>query len=192
MHSRDAYCNFEMKQIFPVFFLLGAFSLVHGAVGISHVSAAGSNTFHVLQTFDGSDFTGFSFSFVSGNSYQYAGSFIDEGLDLFRVFEGDVFTPAAIFGNGLQEFVAGNNFVLPAEFFVGLETPSIEATFATLSPAYGWAKIGNSNGVLTLLDHAIDYSGNGLIVGTTTVVPEPGSMSLLAFTAGGLLIRRKR
>jgi hypothetical protein len=181
-----------MKTILIAISILGSSTLLNAAVGISHITSAGGNMFHVDQKFDKSDYTGFLFSFISGSTYQYGGSLLDEGLDMYRVFSGNTFTPAAISNGNFLKLNAGSNYSLSSIFYVGLETPSREAGFATLPPAYGWARMSSSGGVLTLLDHAIDYSGNGLIVGTTTVVPEPGVTGLIAIGLTCILTRRCR
>ena len=181
-----------MKTILIAILILGSSTLSNAAVGISHITSAGGNIFYVDQKFDKSDYTGFLFSFISGSTYQYGGSFLDEGLDMYRVFSGNTFTPAAISNGNFVEFTLNSNYSFPSTFYVGLETPSRDAGFATLSPAYGWARIGNSGGVLSILDHAIDYGGHGLIVGTTTVIPEPSASILAAIGLTYFITRRSR
>jgi len=58
---------------------------------------------------------------------------------------------------------------------------------------FGWAKIQyTTSSGLVLLDTAVENSGHGIIVGTTTVVPEPSLHLLTAMGAAGLLFKRKR
>lgn len=184
-----------MKPVVPFLLMLLIAPPLHAAVGVSHIVGFGGspfNEFHVYQTFEKTDYTGFMFMFLSGSTYQYMGSYIDEGLDLYRTSAGAAFAPGTVSNGSFTPFVYSSNYVLTGDFFVGLVTPSKDSSFATLPPAYGWARLRSSNGVLSLVDHAIDYSGNGLIVGTTTVVPEPGSGILFVTAACGLLHRRRR
>ena len=71
--------------------------------------------------------------------------------------------------------------------------------------SFGWARLQhNGNNPLTLLDFAVmDYAGlpyslgdpllgNGIIAGTTTVVPEPTSFIPLAMGAGALFLAARR
>lgn len=182
-----------MKTILVILSIFGSATLLPASVGVSHVTSGfGPNDFHVFQKFDKSDYTGFVFSHLSGSSYRYGGSYLDEGLDLYRVFSGDRFTPGGITNGDFVEFAMSAAYNVPLEFYVGLETPTRDLGFATLPPAYGWAKLSSSNGVLTVLDSAIDYSGNGLIVGTTTVIPEPCAHVLFAMGLTCMLQRRSR
>ncbi len=180
-----------MKAITVVISILGSATLSPAAVGISHIVDLG-NQFHVYQTFEKSDYTGFMFDSIGGSWYQYGGSYLDEGLDLYSVVSGNTFTPAAITNGDFSGFSFGSYYNFPSISYIGLVTPSRDAGLTGYLPAYGWARVSSSGGVLTILDHAIDYSGNGLIVGTTTVVPEPCVTGLIAIGLGCFFIRRCR
>jgi hypothetical protein len=45
---------------------------------------------------------------------------------------------------------------------------------------YGWVRIQNFFGQLTMLDNAVSYGGAGIIVGTSTPAPEPATTGLIA------------
>ena len=53
-------------------------------------------------------------------------------------------------------------------------------------PLFGWAQLVNNNGVIELLDGALEYKGSGIYAGTQTIIPEPSLLGLLAF--GALLL----
>ena len=60
---------------------------------------------------------------------------------------------------------------------------------------YGWARLmfyGNGANNFTLLDYAWGDVGDSITAGQTALVPEPGSLGLLALGGAGLLAWRKR
>ena len=61
-------------------------------------------------------------------------------------------------------------------FYFGVRTFS---DFGEDIQGFGWALMNHSEGGLTLLGSAITYDQPGIIIGTTTTIPEPGVMCLL-------------
>lgn len=57
---------------------------------------------------------------------------------------------------------------------------------------YGWAHLEYTGSNLILLGNAIEDSGSGIIVGTTTVVPEPSALGLTAVGLVSLFAWRGR
>jgi PEP-CTERM motif len=56
---------------------------------------------------------------------------------------------------------------------------------------FGWAKLIRSGTDVSVLDSAM-YTDSGIVVGTTSTVPEPSSLSLLALGVVVMLGRKKR
>ncbi len=83
------------------------------------------------------------------------------------------------------------SFSVPyGDFYLGVRTFS---DFGELIQGFGWAKLNNSVSGLTLLGSAITYDQAGIVIGTTTTIPEVGSVILLlpAVTLTALTRRRK-
>ena len=60
---------------------------------------------------------------------------------------------------------------------------------------YGWAELVRGTNGLNLVDSALQNPSGGIIVGTTTAVPEPSTWALLSFGsvgAGVVALRRRR
>ena len=160
--------------------------------------SAEGNTFTISQEFASSDgtgsrdYTGFIFNATGDFSYEFGGSFLDEGASVFFVDESDVFSESNILGGDFIELGFGTSYDLPFAFFLGIRTPAQGVDFGSSPPAYGWAEIQNfGNGDLVLVDHAVAYNSRGIIVDTLTAVPEPDS-AILGCSAMLLLIRRRR
>lgn len=179
-----------LSALFASAFALGLGILpASAAIGLSHITQVG-NTFNVEQTYGKGDYTGFVFA-AQGASYQFA-TFLDEGIDAYRIALNAEISPASIPGLTSQRLTFPTLYSFPAFFYLALVTPSQDFTASSYPTAYGWALFSNSNGVITLLDHAIDYSSQGLYAGTTTLVPESGTASLTMAAAGLLVFGTRR
>ncbi len=65
------------------------------------------------------------------------------------------------------------------------------ASFPTPADNYGWLEVTNTaNGLV--LNSSVTAQGGGIVVGTTTQVPEPASAMLMLLGAAGIAIRRGR
>lgn len=174
-----------------------AFPAAAATIGTLHISEIG-NTFFVDQEFAASvpphrDYTGFRFTSTGSFSYDYTGSFLDDGVSIFLVEPNEVFSEAAILGGQFVELKFGNIYTFPLKFHLGIRTPALGVNVNSYEPAYGWAEIRNSaNGDLVLVDHAIAYGAQGIIVGTLTAVPEPSGTVLLGIGMLSLLGFRRR
>jgi hypothetical protein len=140
------------------------------------------------------DYTGFVFRSVSGSNYTFAGSFLDEGVSLFRASENELFTQSALDSGLFQRIDYGSSFDFSDSFYLCLRTPASGVAWSSYTPAYGWIKMSSSNGVLSVLDSGIDYSGHGVQVGSLAVVPEPATTAVLlgAASFSAVLLLRKR
>jgi hypothetical protein len=62
-------------------------------------------------------------------------------------------------------------------------------------PLFGWVELVNNQGVIQMLDGALEYGGVGIIAGTQTIIqpaPEPSSLALTAVGAAWLASLRRR
>jgi hypothetical protein len=127
---------------------------------------------------------------------------LDEGSDWFLVQPGDTFSAATI--NAGQFPVihdvnpphGGEVTVGPGEFYLGVRTgrgfggPGGKPN----RNAYGWVHLRPENGMLTMVQNVMSYNSRGIIVGTTTVVPEPSTVLSIgiALSVATLFTRRRR
>ena len=175
-------------------------------IGTSHIS--GGNTIFVDQEFiasdpsGGRDFTGFSFT-PNFDEFEFQGSFIDEGVSVFLVEENDVFSEFNILGGDFTELTFGAQITLDPGFsvgmitveptlFLGVRTPALGVNFGSFEPAYGWIEVQNLAGNLQVVDHAIAFGAEGIIVNTLIAVPEPSGVLLIAIGFVGISTLRRR
>ncbi|WP_411845554.1 hypothetical protein AAFN60_18125 [Roseibacillus persicicus] len=131
------------------------------------------------------------------HQFDYTGPFLDESVTAFVVNPGDEFSRPNILGGDFVELEAFQTYYLPQVFFLGVLTPAQQPGGAIspvppYNPAFGWLRIQNSNGVLSLLDHAIAYESEGIVVGTTITIPEPRFGIFLFIVIAGALSNRRR
>lgn len=103
---------------------------------------------------------------------------LDGGSYWYFTMLNDSFTPDNI---AQGDFILFNqpdqSFNVPyGNFYFGVRTFS---DFGEDIQGFGWAMMNNSETGLTLLGSAITYDQPGIIIGTTSTVPEPGVLSLL-------------
>lgn len=145
-------------------------------------------------------------------SLEFVGSNADDGSAWFLVDSGEGFTRAGIARNEYPKFIDINDPFLPRlvvtvgnDFYLGVNTGVSYTESGDFRDALGWVRLkaralgDPESGIpprrmtLEMVGNAMSYYSPGIIVGTTTVVPEPtaialGGTSLLAFA---VLLRRK-
>lgn len=125
----------------------------------------------------------------------------DEEADWYSVKPGDVFDASAIAGKSfpvLQETVPfkidfGVANVGTDAFYLGVRT----GTGYSILPGgampnrsvYGWVHLQPVNGTLIMLENVMSYDSTGIIIGTTTALPEPNTSILVLCVAATLLLR---
>ena len=122
---------------------------------------------------------------------------VDEASGWYFADPNDVFTTGSWKAGSFTPFGGHPNY-LPGPYFDvgyyipfylavasggGIWNPSIEESYWT-APVFGWALFQNTPTGLQLLDSAVAYGSQGIVVGTMTAVPEPSITAL--FLCGGL------
>lgn len=167
-------------------------------IGTAHMSDdtyadVGPNIFTIDQDFASGDLTGFLLSSLGGDTYTYGGTFLDEGVSVYFVNAKDEFSETNILGGAFTEVALSAEFTLPQNFFLGIRTPAVGFDVVQFPPAFGWAEFENmGTGELSLVDHAVVYGGQGVIVDTVTPIPEPSSLTLGSIALTLLFKRRRR
>jgi hypothetical protein len=150
-------------------------------------------------------FTSFSMDY-DGTSLVAQRLTLDEQSDWFLVEPGDVFSAATIAGgqfpilfdsNWPNTPLGGPLTVGAGEFYLGVRTGvGFGGSPGNPGPpnrnAYGWVHLRPENGVLTMVENVMSYNSRGIVVGTTTVVPEPASLEIVLFGVGMIAARRRR
>lgn len=125
------------------------------------------------------------------------------GVRVFLVQSNDAISLQPILSQAWTELGLGNNYVFAngVPFYVALYTGGSIAQPWPFSPPYtyndpvfGWAELENVNGVIRVLDYAVEYQGGGIFAGTQNIipVPEPSTLGLLALGCLFLTIRRRQ
>jgi hypothetical protein len=129
---------------------------------------------------------------------------LDEESDWYLVHAGDSFSSASIAGGSFPVLidlsvspgVNGGPITLgTADFYLGIRTGAGYHDTPPYSPnrnVYGWVHLQSIGDTLTMLGNALSYDSSGIIVGTTTVVPEPTTATLLLLGMLGCGRRRRR
>lgn len=131
---------------------------------------------------------------------------LDEGSDWYFAHEGDLFGTQTIASNKFDPFIeltcdgCGTDFYQiefspTLDFVAGLEDGPFDFYLATATgniprTTFGWVKLQITQGFfvwngkpvlykLEMLDSRVAYNSRGIIVGTSTLIPEPASCTLL-------------
>ncbi len=118
-------------------------------------------------------------------------SYVDVGVRVFLVEPNQPISLQPIMANTYTELTYPNNYVFASgvPFYVGLYTGNqnyYPPNGIYTDPLFGWAELVNNQGVIQLLDSALEYGGGGIFAGTRTIIPEPGTFGL--FGLGALLL----
>jgi len=110
----------------------------------------------------------------------------DEGVRTFFASQNDPISLEPIQAGAYTELVLGNyyGFDPGVPFYLGFYTGHINAAppGGYSDPLFGWGEFVNNQGVIQMLDSALEVEGGGIYAGTQTIIPipEPGVISLLA------------
>jgi hypothetical protein len=173
--------------------------------GVTYSSAGLSAVIDVLQNPTNSDYTGFILRprfKTPGSAYytifSFDPAFPDEGIRTFFASPDDPMSLQAIQANSYNELVLGNlyGFDPDVRFYLGFYTGYTNGTPPGVysNPVFGWGEFVNNQGVIQMLDAALEIQGGGIYVGTQTIIliPEPGVISISAIGALILGWRFKR
>jgi hypothetical protein len=161
--------------------------------GVTYSTAGLNAVIHVMQSPTNGDYTGFILRpefFTPGSPYYTGFSFgpgaADEGVRTFLASPNDPISLEPIqagaytelFSWHLYGFDPGVPFYLG--FYTGHTNGGPPGTYS--DPVFGWGEFLNDQGVIEMLDAALEVGGGGIYVGTQTIIPipEPGILGLSA------------
>lgn len=143
----------------------------------------------VYQDILATDFTAMSFDH-EGESWVYQGVTLDEGSEWYFASFGDAFFADPIALNQFDPFNGTHN-VGYGDFYMAFNTGLGIDEGNPDRGIYGWALFRNSESGVEMLDNAVAYEEQGIVVGTLTAIPEPAVLTMLLAGFAGLLLRRK-
>lgn len=123
----------------------------------------------------------------------------DAGADLYLAYSGDIFTADTIAAGQFKPLFAINqpdtySLTIPflRSLYIGINTgPDMAPSFPNRD-VFGWVEIRNVPNNLIVVRSAMAYGESGIIIGTTTPVPEPEIYSLMIIGLGLLRLATKR
>jgi hypothetical protein len=164
--------------------------------GVTYSTAGLSAVIHVMQSPTNGDYTGFILRpqfMTPGSPYHTVFSFDpgapDEGVRTFFASQGDPMSLQPIQAGAYTELVLGSDYGFDpgVPFYLGFYTGHTNgAAPGTYSgPVFGWGEYVNNQGVIQMVDSALEVGGGGIYVGTQTImpIPEPGVLGLWACAA---------
>ena len=123
---------------------------------------------------------------TSEGAFTYIEVAVDSGSEWFFASYGDIFTADTIANGDFQEFTpsmfsAGAIGYNPGfdDFYLGLNTGTSDFPGSPYHRnIFGWVHLQNINGEIVMLDNAMSYGAEGIVVGTLSEVPVPPALPL--------------
>ena len=153
------------------------------------------------------DETGAGF-FYDGSDLTLVTMLLDEGSSWYVVNPGDVFGFSTIASGQFTEIPFGiSTFIGTGDIYLGVSTyiEGIHNDFCfgpSCRDVFGWVRLsgtlipGNPDlgveptGRLEMIENAVAYDSRGIIVGTSSIIPEPAGLALLWLAMGMLRLSR--
>jgi hypothetical protein len=106
----------------------------------------------------------------------------DEGSDWYVVHPGDAFSQATIAAGRFTPLVTFGPVIHPPasvgdDFYLGISTGKGFDIPADRT-VFGWVHLRQKSDGRSMVENVMSYASRGIIVGTTTIVPEPAAIAM--------------
>jgi hypothetical protein len=132
------------------------------------------------------------------NTFQF-NPIVDIGVRAFLVSENDPISLQPILSLNFTELLYPNSYVFAngVPFYLALYTGNVQQAPQDgiyNDPLFGWVELVNNQGIIQMLDGALEYQGGGIYAGTQNIIPtpEPSKLDLGALGVIFLGFRRWR
>lgn len=172
-------------------------AVVTGRISIVNGAPFGEHAIRVDYSGDLSFYNDLFLTTVDSDTFAVADFTIGAPFSVFLVSESASFTPAYVAGNpvlasNIASTGIGNQFdVLVGEsIFLGFYMDALLPSGPTVGDEFAWIEITNTGTGLSSLGSATALATGGIIVGTTTSIPEP--KVVFSLLGGFAFFRRRR
>jgi hypothetical protein len=126
------------------------------------------------------------------NTFQF-NPIVDIGVRVFLVSENDPISLQPILSQSFTELLYPNSYVFAngVPFYLGLYTGNVQQAPQDgiySDPLFGWVELVNNQGVIQMLDSALEYQGGGIYAGTQIIIPTPEPSGLALGALGTMLL----
>jgi hypothetical protein len=160
----------------------------------------GSNVTINLDQTIGGDYTGSFLTYTATTgTLRVVTINLDEGSQLFLAKAGTVFTNATATTPSFPSLMTASTSPVQVgkDFYIAGRTrsmtdPGFSWAQTDFYDSFGWAHVKvNAQGQLQILESAMAFRENGIVVGTTQAIPEPATYTLMGLGLVGMAALRK-